>query len=178
LTTANNALAESNAQVGALAGSNGSAAMTSGDAAALVAANAHADAGDATTLAAANAHTDTTAVTTLASANNYTDSKVQALTLDFTGLNGRVDDLENKVGVLDDRVNRVGAMGAAMAQMSAAGASNGNNSRVSAGVGYYGGRSAFAVGFQATVTPHTTLTFGTAYDGDKAAAGAGVSYGW
>ena len=37
---------------------------------------------------------------------------------------------------------------------------------------------AFAIGFQATLTKNTTLSFGTAYDGDKAAAGAGISYGW
>src|SRR5262249_23614598 len=152
LSAANSALSESNAQVSALAGSNGSAAMSSGDAAALVAANAHADAGDASTLAAANADADPGNPATRQNATAHTDSKVQAMSADISDRTGEVDVLEANGSKLGGRLDRGGALSAAMSQMSSAGAANSNGSRVSAGFGNYHGKSAFAVGFQSNLS--------------------------
>lgn len=111
---------------------------------------------------------------TLSAANAYTDDRLA----EFSAFDSRVDTLENQVGVLDDRVNRIGALSAAMSQMSAAGAGNQNASRLSLGVGNYGGKTAFAVGYQRSLSKRTTLSFGAAHDGKKAATGGGVSVGW
>jgi len=162
-------------------------------------ANAYTDTAVATGGTAANAYTDNREThirndmqagdaSTLSAANAYTDTRIE----DLVGAGGRMDQLEDRVGVLDERmdrledrvgilderVNRIGALSAAMSQMSAAGAGNQNANRVSLGVGTYGGKSAFALGYQRTLSKRATVSFGAAHDGKKAAAGGGVSVGW
>ena len=75
-------------------------------------------------------------------------------------------------------MDQVGAMSAAMAQMTGAAAGNNNDNRLAVGLGNYGGQTAFAIGFQRTVSDSVSISFGAAFDGDKTAAGAGASFGW
>jgi hypothetical protein len=176
LATANNALADSNAQVTALAGSNGSGAMSSGDASALLAANAHADAGDAGTLASANAHADAGNATTLASANSYTDVHVNALQDDLTAFQSTVND---EFRVQDKKIDQIGAMGAAMSHMAMnAGGLDGSN-RVGFGGGFQGGQSAFAIGFQhAFPGKHFSVSIGGAVSNGQSNVGVGGGFSW
>ena len=131
---------ESSAQVNMLAHSANPNATTqdAGDAATLIAANAHSDAGDATTLAAANAFTSTSSAATLSSANSFTTNAVNAL----------ATSVDDEFAIQDRRISRVGAMGAAFSGMAMNTAGLSGENRVGVGFGNLSGQQAFSVGFQ------------------------------
>jgi autotransporter adhesin len=170
LAAADNALAESNAQIGVIAHSTGPNATTNdaGDAATLVAANAHSDAGDATTLAAANAFTTTTSAQTLNAANTYTTSQIDALSTS-------VDD---RFAQADEHIDRVGALSAALAGMTASAAAiPGSATRFGAAFGSYRGQSAFSVGVQYQFSPKVAMTLGGAFSGSDTSGTIGIGIG-
>jgi trimeric autotransporter adhesin len=114
----------------------------------------------------------------LVAANNYTNSQIAAVVINVAGFEDKLDAFELQVAGLDKRVDQVGAMSAAMAQMTAAASGNDKDNRLAVGLGNYGGQTAFALGFQRTVSDNVTISFGAAFDGDKTATGAGASFGW
>jgi hypothetical protein len=176
LSTANNALAESNAQVTALAGSGGSAAMTSGDAAALVAANAHADAGNATTLASANAHADAGSAAALQAANAFTTTQVAQLDDSFQNFQSQVD---QEFARQDKRISRIGAMGAAFAGLAQNTAGLAGENRFGLGMGGLSGQGAVAVGFQHAFDGNkASWSVGGAFSNSESSVNAGVGFSW
>jgi hypothetical protein len=150
--------------------------MSSGDAAALLAANAHADAGDAGTLGAANSHADASAAATLPSANSCTDVRTNALQDDLTAFQPTVND---EFRVQDKKIDPIGAMGAAMSHMAMnAGGLDGSN-RVGFGGGFQGGQSAFAIGIQhAFPGKHMSISIGGAFSNGQSNVGVGGGFSW
>jgi hypothetical protein len=176
LTTANNALAESNAQVGALAGSGGTQAMDAGDAQTLVAANAHADAGDATTLASANTHADAGDASTLSAANAFTTDAVGALSDSFDTFRS---DVNHEFDVQDRRISKIGAMGTAMSTMAMDAAGLAGENRVAVGGGFQSGQSAVALGFQHTFNNnHANVSLSGSFASGESSVGVGAGLSW
>ena len=171
LTAADNALADSNAQIGVLANSAGPNAnpAAGGDAATLVAANAHADAGNAATLAAANTFTTTNSAATLASANNFATDAVNSLS----------QSVDDEFSAEDRHISRIGAMGTAMSTMAmGAGGLVGEN-RVAYGTGFENGQSAVALGFQHTFnSDHANVTIGGSLSNGQSSVGVGGGFSW
>jgi len=62
--------------------------------------------------------------------------------------------------------------------MTASASGNSKDNRLAIGLGNYGGQTAFAMGFQRTVSDSVTISFGAAFDGDETATGAGAAFGW
>jgi hypothetical protein len=142
--------------------------MTSGDAAALVAANAHADAGDASTLATANTHADAGDVATLSAANAFTTNAVDSLS----------SSVDTRFAITGERIARVGALSAALAGMtSSAAAVTGSATRFGAAFGAYHGQNAFSIGFQHQFTPHVAMTLGGAFSGSDTSGTIGIGVG-
>jgi hypothetical protein len=174
LTTAANALSESNAQITALAGSNGSDAMTAADADTLLAANTHAEAGDATTLASANTHADAGDASTLTAANGYTDTRVTSLSNDFNSFKSDVNAQFVEQG---NRINTVGALSAALSMIGPDGRIAGDN-QFSMGIGNFHSQQAVSVGFSRLMSAHTSVRLGAAFANGENEAGVGFNVGW
>lgn len=106
---------------------------------------------------------------------DYTDQR-------FNAMDQRVNGLERRIDGLDLRINQTGAMNAAMAHQTSAGAATGTRSSVSAGVGYYNGASALAVGYNRNYRTQTgrpiSVSIGGAFSsGGEVMVGAGIAVG-
>ncbi len=171
--------------------------LAGGQAVALQAAQAHADAGDTTTLAAASGYTDTRVAAvraevnagdsaTLASANQYTDTTtaqtlrngraytdaaLAALSDDFTHFN---DGVNRRLHEQDRRIDRMGAMTSAMTNMAmnAAGGQSARG-RIAVGAGFQGGEQALSIGYGVRLGTRGSFSLGGAFGGGEKSAGVG-----
>ncbi|MBV6415468.1 MAG: Autotransporter adhesin UpaG [Xanthomonadales bacterium] len=78
----------------------------------------------------------------------------------------------------DERIDKLGAMNAAMSTMLSSAAGIQKENRIAAGVGFAGGESAFAVGYQRQLGESATFTLGGSFTDDESSAGLGFGYGW
>jgi autotransporter adhesin len=178
LATADTALSESTAQVNILAHSAGANATTqdAGDAATLVAANAHSAAGDATTLAAANSFTSTSSAATFTSANAFATQAVGVLQDDFDTFQS---DVNNEFATEDRRISRIGAMGIASSDMAMDTAGLGGTDRIGVGAGFQNGQSAFAVGYQhAFNNNRANVSLSGSFSNGDSGVGVGAGFSW
>lgn len=136
------------------------------------------DAADAVTLSTANTYADTGDTATLTAANTYTDTQIRALAgFDPAALNGRLDGIDQQLGVHDRRINIVGALGAALSMATPDARVKGAN-QFSMGVGHFRDRQAVAVGYSRLMTARTTVRLGAAFADGENAAGVGFNVGW
>ncbi|WP_152984610.1 adhesin [Stenotrophomonas terrae] len=160
------------AQAHADAGDTATMAAASGYTDTRVAAvRAEVSAGDSATLASANQYTDTAAAQSLGSARAYTDAAVAAFSDDFSrfgeGVNRRLQDQ-------DRRIDRMGAMTSAMTNMAmnAAGGQSARG-RVAVGAGFQGGEQALSVGYGVRLGTRGSFSLGGAFGGGEKSAGVG-----
>jgi hypothetical protein len=85
-------------------------------------------------------------------------------------LSSRIDDFEREL-------DRVGSMSAAFAIMAGNGAGQGPN-RLTVGLGLYGDKKAFAIGYGRQVTGSAAVNFGIARSGKKTMGGGSVGFSW
>ena len=78
----------------------------------------------------------------------------------------------------DEKIDQIGAMGAAMSTMLASASGIQSDNRIAAGVGFMGGESSLAIGYQRKINDRATFTLGGAFTNDESSAGLGFGYGW
>lgn len=111
----------------------------------------------------------------LATAKTYADAG------DVKTLNWANAYTDRKFSQMGDRIDRVAAMGQANAQMVAtfAGADPSQRNRIAAGVGFSGGHSAIAVGYQhVSASGHVAWNIGGSVTGGERSIGGGIGYSW
>ncbi|WP_367345861.1 YadA-like family protein [Stenotrophomonas bentonitica] len=160
----------------------------------LAAANTYTDEQADATLAEANTYTDTVAGDTLVAANQYTDQQInqigqvaasandaleqfKAQVQDrFTGVDQRINAMEDSLRVMDRRISRQGAMAAAMTQ--SLGMPEVGENFLGAGVGWSEGENAFAASFRRRFTEHVTGSVGASRSGSESAVAVGAGVSW
>lgn len=93
-------------------------------------------------------------------------------------LNGRVDALDQRVGVLSSRLDEVGALDAALA-LTAPDGRIAKDNHVGVGVGDFRGHQALGIGYSRLVSASASVRAGVAIGGgSNDSAGVGVEFGW